>query len=167
MVQVLRTVEPSLQLDSLWLRDLPQQVPAPNRSEISKGLVFRSKTQVTLDEVRHYRFPWMLRATVEAGSTAAVTIVLAAPDYPERNDVGTPIQGVDEAAAGGALVFHAGTAMRGDTLVTNGGRILNVTGVGQDLAAARASAYEGVGQISFPGMRYRSDIAAEAEARVG
>ena len=108
-----------------------------------------------------------LRATVEAGSTAAVTIVLAAPDYPERNDVGTPIQGVDEAAAGGALVFHAGTAMRGDTLVTNGGRILNVTGVGQDLAAARASAYEGVGQISFPGMRYRSDIAADAEARVG
>ena len=108
-----------------------------------------------------------LRATVEAGSTAAVTIVLAAPDHPERIDVGTPTQGVDEAAAGGALVFHAGTAMRVDTLVTNGGRILNVTGVGQDLAAARASAYEGVGQISFPGMRYRSDIAADAEARVG
>ena len=108
-----------------------------------------------------------LGGIVAAGSTAAVTVVLAAPDYPERNDVGTPIEGVQEAEAAGALVFHAGTAMRGDTLVTNGGRILNVTGVADDVAAARAAAYEGVGQISFTGMRYRSDIAANAEARVG
>jgi phosphoribosylamine--glycine ligase len=108
-----------------------------------------------------------LGGIVAAGSTAAVTVVLAAPDYPERNDVGTPIEGVHEAEAAGALVFHAGTAMRGDTLVTNGGRILNVTGVADDVAAARAAAYEGVGQISFTGMRYRSDIAANAEARVG
>jgi phosphoribosylamine--glycine ligase len=108
-----------------------------------------------------------LSGTVAAGSTAAVTIVLAAPDYPQRNDVGTPIEGVREAEATGALVFHAGTAMRGDTLVTNGGRILNVTGVGDDLSAARTAAYEGVGLISFPAMRYRTDIAADAEARVG
>jgi hypothetical protein len=73
VVHVLRNVEPSMQLDSLWLRDLPQQVPAPNRSEISKGLVFRSKTQVTLDEVRHYRFPWMLRATVDSYANGSVT----------------------------------------------------------------------------------------------
>ena len=108
-----------------------------------------------------------LSGTIEARSTAAVTIVLAAPDYPQRNDVGTPIQGVREAEASGALVFHAGTAIRGETLVTNGGRILNVTGTGQDLASARAAAYEGVGLISFPGMRYRTDIAAGAEAHVG
>ena len=57
--------------------------------------------------------------------------------------------------------------MRGDALVTNGGRILNVTGVGQELASARAAAYESAGKISFEGMRYRTDIAAEAEARVG
>jgi phosphoribosylamine---glycine ligase len=108
-----------------------------------------------------------LTGTVAAGSSAAVTIVLAAPDYPQRNDVGTPIEGVREAETMGALVFHAGTAVRGDTLVTNGGRILNVTGVGDDLAAARAAAYDGVGLISFPGMRYRTDIAAQSEARVG
>jgi phosphoribosylamine--glycine ligase len=102
-----------------------------------------------------------------AGSTAAVTIVLAAPDYPARNDVGTPIGGVEEAEASGALVFHAGTAMRDDRLVTNGGRILNVTGVGNELAAARSAAYEAAGRISFAGMRYRTDIAADAEARVG
>jgi phosphoribosylamine--glycine ligase len=56
--------------------------------------------------------------------------------------------------------------MRGPQLVTNGGRILNVTGVGDDVAAARAVAYEGVDRISFAGMRYRTDIAAAAEARV-
>jgi phosphoribosylamine--glycine ligase len=108
-----------------------------------------------------------LSETIEAGNEAAVTVVLAAPDYPQRNDVGTPIKGVRDAESAGTLVFHAGTAMRGNTLVTNGGRILNVTALGEDVASARASAYEGVGLISFPGMRYRTDIAADAEARVG
>jgi phosphoribosylamine--glycine ligase len=108
-----------------------------------------------------------LVGTVAAENTAAVTVVLTGPDYPERNDVGTRIEGVREAEATGALVFHAGTAMRGDALVTNGGRLLNVTGVGQDVAAARAAAYQGVGQLSFAGMHYRTDIAASAQARVG
>jgi len=118
-------------------------------------------------ELLHDAATGNLSRTLEAETGAAVTVVLAAPDYPQRNDVGTPIHGVREAEATGALVFHAGTAMRGDALVTNGGRILNVTGVGQDLASARAAAYEGVGKISFEGMRYRTDIATEAGARVG
>jgi phosphoribosylamine---glycine ligase len=118
-------------------------------------------------ELLHDAATGNLSRTLEAETGAAVTVVLAAPDYPQRNDVGAPIHGVRDAEATGALVFHAGTAMRGDALVTNGGRILNVTGVGQDLASARAAAYEGVGKISFEGMRYRTDIATEAGARVG
>jgi phosphoribosylamine--glycine ligase len=118
-------------------------------------------------ELLHGAATGRLTAGVQTGDEAAVTVVLAGRDYPERNDAGSPIEGIDDAEATGALVFHAGTAMRGDTLVTNGGRILNVTGVGEDLAAARAAAYEGVGRISFAGMRCRSDIAAGAEARVG
>jgi phosphoribosylamine--glycine ligase len=118
-------------------------------------------------ELLHDAATGNLSRTLEAETGAAVTVVLAAPDYPQRNDVGTPIHGVRDAEATGALVFHAGTAMRDDALVTNGGRILNVTGVGQDLASARAAAYEGVGKISFEGMRYRTDIATEAGARVG
>jgi phosphoribosylamine--glycine ligase len=98
---------------------------------------------------------------------AAVTVVLAAPDYPERNDVGTPIAGVEEAEATGALVFHAGTAVRDGALVTNGGRILNVTAVGEDVQQARRSAYDAVEEISFEGMRFRTDIAERAEAHVG
>ena len=118
-------------------------------------------------ELLHGAATGRLSGGVETGDESAVTVVLAAPDYPERNDAGSPIDGVADAEATGALVFHAGTAMRGDRLVTNGGRILNITGVGEDLAAARAASYEGVGRISFAGMRCRTDIAAAAEARVG
>jgi phosphoribosylamine---glycine ligase len=119
-------------------------------------------------ELLHQAATGRLTGSAHAATTAAVTVVLAAVDYPKRNDVGAPISGVEDAEANGALVFHAGTAMRGDRLVTNGGRILNVTGVGDGLAAARAAAYEGVGRISFAGMKYRTDIASDAaEARVG
>ena len=89
---------------------------------------------------------------------AAVTVVLASRDYPERGDSGTPIAGADDAAAH-ALVFHAGTAMRGRQLVTNGGRVLNVTGLGPTLDAARDTAYAACASISFDGMQYRRDIA--------
>ena len=90
---------------------------------------------------------------------AAVTVVLAARDYPERGDVGTPIEGIPDAEAAGALVFHAGTAVRDGRLVTNGGRILNVTALGDSVATARAAAYDAASRIDFAGMRFRRDIA--------
>ena len=93
---------------------------------------------------------------------AAVTIVLAGPDYPARPDHGTAIDGVEAAEELGALVFHAGTARHGDRLVTNGGRILNVTGTGASIAAARELAYAACERISFAGARYRTDIALAA-----
>ena len=100
---------------------------------------------------------------------AAVTVVLAAGDYPERGDGGTPIEGIEDAEAAGATVFHAGTALHEGRLVTNGGRILNVTATGADLAAARSAAYEAASRISFAGMRFRRDIglaAAEGHVRI-
>jgi phosphoribosylamine--glycine ligase len=103
-----------------------------------------------------------LEGDVRMSDDAAVTVVVAAGGYPETGDVGTRIDGVENAEATGALVFHAGTALRDDTLVTNGGRILNVTGVGSSPAAARDLAYAAAEQISFAGARYRRDIAAEA-----
>jgi phosphoribosylamine---glycine ligase len=96
---------------------------------------------------------------VPAGDRAAVTVVLASRRYPEQGDLGTPIDGVVEAERAGALVFHAGTAIRDGRLVTNGGRILNVTAVGETLDDARSRAYAACRQISFEGCRYRSDIA--------
>jgi phosphoribosylamine--glycine ligase len=98
-----------------------------------------------------------------AAEDAAVTVVMAAGGYPEHGDVGTPIDGIADAEAGGALVFHAGTALRGGRVVTNGGRILNVTGLGPTVAQARETAYRAVERISFDGARYRRDIAAGIE----
>jgi phosphoribosylamine--glycine ligase len=92
---------------------------------------------------------------------AAVTVVLAGPDYPARSDyAGARITGLDEAEATGALVFHGGTAARDGSLVTNGGRILSVTGTGATVPAARERAYAAVDMIAFEGARYRRDIAA-------
>jgi phosphoribosylamine---glycine ligase len=98
---------------------------------------------------------------------AAVTVVVASGGYPERSDRGTPIEGVEDAEATGALVFHAGTARQGDRLVTNGGRVLAVTATGDGVGAARAKAYDAVSRISFAGLRFRRDIAqAAAEGHV-
>jgi phosphoribosylamine---glycine ligase len=96
-------------------------------------------------------------AEVEVGDEAAVTVVLAGRDYPAGGDSGTPIEGVDEAETE-ALVFHAGTAVHDGRLVTNGGRVLNVTALGPSLEEAREAAYSACGRISFDGMQYRRDI---------
>jgi phosphoribosylamine---glycine ligase len=97
---------------------------------------------------------------LEVSDAAAVTVVLAAGGYPGRNDVGSPITGILDAEETGALVFHAGTALNGDRLVTNGGRILDVTATGASVTEARERAYTACERISFQGMRYRTDIAA-------
>jgi phosphoribosylamine--glycine ligase len=93
---------------------------------------------------------------------AAVTVVLAAGGYPEHVDRGTPITGIERAEERGALVFHAGTALHGDRLVTNGGRILGVTGLGDTVAAARVAAYSAMSEIEVGEARYRTDIAESA-----
>ncbi|HET8527930.1 MAG TPA: phosphoribosylamine--glycine ligase [Gaiellaceae bacterium] len=97
---------------------------------------------------------------VRASSRAAVTVVLAGGEYPRRGDTGTPIHGVADAEATGALVFHAGTALKDGRLVTNGGRVLDVVGVGDSVAEARTAAYDAVACLDFAGMRFRRDIAS-------
>ena len=106
-------------------------------------------------------------ADLSAGHDAAVTVVLAGGGYPGRSDSGGAIEGIEEAEATGALVFHAGTAIRNGRLVTNGGRVLNVTARGETLADARAAAYEACERVTFPNMRFRRDIAAEEAGVAG
>jgi phosphoribosylamine---glycine ligase len=98
-------------------------------------------------------------APLQVAQGAAVTVVLTGGGYPAQGDSGTPIEGVEDAEGTGALVFHAGTALHDGRLVTNGGRILNVTGTGETVADARAAAYEAASRIHFAGMHYRKDIA--------
>jgi phosphoribosylamine---glycine ligase len=95
----------------------------------------------------------------------AVTVVLASAGYPEGSSKGDAISGLDEAAAI-AEVTHAGTAARAGEIVTAGGRVLNVTGLGPDPAAARDRAYDAARRISFDGMQIRNDIAARAVERM-
>src|SRR4029450_298690 len=101
-------------------------------------------------------------SSLTAADDAAVTVVVAGRDYPPTPDSGSPLVGIDAAEALGAVVFHAGTALRHGRLVTNGGRILDVTATGSTIADARARAYEAAEKIVFNGARYRSDIAVEA-----
>jgi phosphoribosylamine---glycine ligase len=95
----------------------------------------------------------------------AVTVVLASAGYPESSSKGDVIRGL-AAAAEVAEVTHAGTASVDGEIVTAGGRVLNVTGLGPDPAAARDRAYDAASRISFEGMQVRGDIAARAVARV-
>src|SRR4051812_35749669 len=98
------------------------------------------------------------------GDAAAVCVVAACPGYPEAPRTGAIIEGLDGAnAAADTLVFCAGVDRDGEgRLVTAGGRVLNVVGMGPSIAAARERAYASVREISFAGMQYRHDIAAAA-----
>jgi phosphoribosylamine--glycine ligase len=92
---------------------------------------------------------------------AAVTVVLASGGYPGSYPTGVPIAGVDDARSlAGVEVFHAGTREHDGRLVTDGGRVLAVTALGQGVADARSRAYEAAGRIAFDGAHRRSDIAA-------
>jgi phosphoribosylamine--glycine ligase len=93
---------------------------------------------------------------------AAVTVVVASPGYPAAPSTGGVITGVEAAGdVDGAHVLHAGTALdAAGRLVSAGGRVLSVVGVGADLRAARAAAYGGVEAISLDGSQHRTDIAS-------
>ncbi len=93
---------------------------------------------------------------------SAVTVVVASKKYPSNPRKGDLITGLDEAQAAGALVFHAGTAVDGEDLVTAGGRVLAVTATGDDLPTARERAYAAVDLIRIKGSQHRTDIALNA-----
>lgn len=92
-------------------------------------------------------------------SRSAVCIVLASGGYPERYETGYRISGLENTSNRNTLIFHAGTAMENNgKLVTSGGRVLGIVGLGPDLHTARTHAYCGVSKIQFHGMHYRKDI---------
>jgi phosphoribosylamine--glycine ligase len=104
-------------------------------------------------------------ASAEFSEEWAVTVVLASAGYPESSSKGDVIHGLAEAAEI-AEITHAGTAERDGEIVTAGGRVLNVTGLGAGPAEARDRAYDAVSRIAFEGMQIRTDIAARAVERV-
>jgi phosphoribosylamine--glycine ligase len=95
----------------------------------------------------------------------AVTVVLASRGYPASASKGDEISGLGALDSLDVEILHAGTAQRGDAVVTAGGRVLNVTGLGDSPAEARERAYAAAEQIEFPGKQMRTDIAARAVDR--
>lgn len=92
----------------------------------------------------------------------SATVIVASGGYPGAYEKGKPISGLDAAAAKGATVFHCGTKSEGGEVLTAGGRVLSVTGLGADLREAVDRAYAGVGEISFHRAYWRKDIAHRA-----
>jgi phosphoribosylamine--glycine ligase len=100
---------------------------------------------------------------LEWGSGAAVGVVLAAAGYPGTPTTGGVITGLEAASRNGSTVIHAGTALDSQgNLISAGGRVLAVVGLGEDLDAARGRAYESIAEIQLEGSFYRHDIAASA-----
>jgi len=91
---------------------------------------------------------------------SAVTVVLAAPGYPDSPQVNGLITKIPNIAD--TKIFHAGTVQSGDSLLSSGGRVMTVTGIGSDLTQARDRAYRAISQIELSGSFYRSDIALNA-----
>ncbi|TCC11353.1 phosphoribosylamine--glycine ligase [Kribbella soli] len=96
-------------------------------------------------------------------NASSVAVVVAAKKYPASPRKGDAITGVEQAESDDVRVFHAGTALDDEELVTAGGRVLAVSAVGKDLAEARQRAYAAVGQIRIKGSQHRTDIALKAE----
>lgn len=94
---------------------------------------------------------------------AAATVVAASGGYPGSYEKGKIITGIEQAQASGAIVFHAGSKLDNSQLLTNGGRVLNITGVGADFKQALTQAYKSIESIKFEGIYYRRDIGHRIE----
>jgi phosphoribosylamine---glycine ligase len=130
--------------------DPETQVVLPRLTSDLGGLLLAC-AQGRLDE--HPPLEWDRRA--------CVTVVMASGGYPGEYATGMPIRGLDAAAdLADVLVFHAGTRAEGRAVVTAGGRVLAVSGLGDTIPRARAAAYRGVEQLGFDGSHVRTDIAA-------
>jgi phosphoribosylamine--glycine ligase len=103
--------------------------------------------------------------TTEWDPRPAVGVVLAAGGYPGDYNKGDVISGLTETSSAEQKVFHAGTAQQGDTIVTNGGRILCATALGNTVTEAQQSAYQLTAQIDWHNVYYRNDIGYRAIAR--
>jgi phosphoribosylamine--glycine ligase len=114
--------------------------------------VFLAVCEGRLDEV-----------TLKWDPRPAVCVVMASGGYPDAYEKGKVISGLTDAEAlDDVVVFHAGTRRQDGDIVTNGGRVLGVTALGDDIAAAKTRAYEAVARIRFEGAYWRHDISDKA-----
>jgi phosphoribosylamine--glycine ligase len=128
--------------------DPETQVLIPRLKTPLATLLYKASTD-SLDDV-----------ALEWRDESAVTVVLAAPGYPDAPQVNGAITKIPVIAD--TQIFHAGTTKSGEALVSAGGRVMTITGLGEDLTQARDRAYRAISQIELSGSFYRSDIALNA-----
>ena len=128
--------------------DPETQVLIPRLVTPLADLLYKAATSDLDDTVLHWR------------DESAVTVVLASQGYPQSPIIGLPITPAE--AQESTIVFHAGTAERDGSLISSGGRVMSVTGIGNDLESARHRAYSQISTIDLEGSFYRSDIALVA-----
>lgn len=122
----------------------------------------RLKTDI-IDIVEHILEGKLDKINIEWDKKAAVCVVLASKGYPGNYEKSKIITGLDEAKeVADSFVFHAGTSVKGNNIVTSGGRVLGVTAMGDTIEKAINRAYGVVHMIKFDGMHYRSDIGQKA-----
>ena len=122
----------------------------------AQSVLFRMRTDL-LDVMEAVIDGTLDQITLEFDSSPAVCVVMASGGYPGSYEKGKEIFGLD-AVDRDVMVFHAGTAQRDGRFYTNGGRVLGVTAMGADMAAAREKAYANVAKIHFDGAHFRTDI---------
>jgi phosphoribosylamine--glycine ligase len=106
------------------------------------------------------------KSSVRWNDEVAITVVLANQGYPGKYQSGAEIRGIERAnAVEGVTVFHAGTKSDGGKILSNGGRVLNVTATGKTVTEARERAYKAIALIDWPEGFYRKDIGWRAIAR--
>jgi phosphoribosylamine--glycine ligase len=126
----------------------------------TQPIILRLKSDL-LDLVEHAIDGTLDKAEAKWDRRAALGVVLAAGGYPEAPRKGDRIEGLPKPAAE-CRVFHAGTRLEGSALLTNGGRVLCVTALGDSVKVARGRAYQAVAAIRFDGMQFRRDIGQRA-----
>ena len=133
----------------------------------TQPIIARLKTDL-VDLLEHAIDGTLDRVEAQWDRRTALGVVVAAPGYPESPRTGAAIRGLDTIDATShpdVHVFHAGTSVSGNGVVTSGGRVLCVTALGDSVKQAQRSAYAAIGAISFDGMQYRRDIGHRAVGR--
>jgi phosphoribosylamine--glycine ligase len=121
---------------------------------LNSDLLEAMQRSITPGGLEGYEFEWK--------KSWAVTVVLASRGYPESSSSGDVIDGLRSIDSLEVEVFHAGTRQEGDKIVTAGGRVVSVTGLGETAEVARAKAYEAAAKVQFDGKQMRRDIALRA-----
>jgi phosphoribosylamine--glycine ligase len=126
-------------------------------------MLLRSDLVDLLDAVVNETLSEMDETKVDWDPRPSVCVVMCSGGYPGKYENGKPIAGLEEVSKmADVKVFHAGTKLDNGRVVTDGGRVLGVTALGETLAAAKKRAYEAVAKISFKGAHFRTDIADKA-----